>query len=128
MARILLIEADRLLGTNAKNVLKRAGHKVAVRVDPQAALDSAEAAKPDIIILDLLLAGRSGPEFLYEFRSYPDWLDIPVIIYSDLPSEEASLTGVGFSGLNIAAYCQKSSTSLGRLSRIIEQVLPSAVR
>ena len=95
MARILFIEPDYLLGANAKNILKRAGHSVDWHVDPQAAMDSADAAHPDIIILDLLLAGRSGIEFLYELRSYPEWAKLPVIIYSNVPAEEFSGAGVG---------------------------------
>ena len=43
MARILFIEPDRLLGANARKIFKRAGHDVNWQVDPQAAIDSADA-------------------------------------------------------------------------------------
>jgi len=45
---------------------------------------AADAHAPDVIILDLLLAGRSGVELLYELRSYPDWQSIPVLVYSNI--------------------------------------------
>lgn len=123
MARVLFIESDRLLGANAKAILKRAGHSVNWHVDPQAAMNSADATRPDIIILDLLLAGRSGVEFLYEFRSYPDWTTVPVIIYSDAAREEFNQASIGFSDLSIAAYHYKPTTSIAQLCKTAERLL-----
>ncbi len=126
MARILFIESDRLLGANTKQILKRAGHNVDWHVDPQMAMDSADAAHPDIIVLDLLLAGRSGFEFLYELRSYPEWVKLPVIIYSNVPAEEFSGAGIGTDQLDIAAYYYKPTTSIGELARSIDRILQPA--
>lgn len=85
---VLIVEADQLLAKNLFASLSRAGHKVVHKTDAQAAITAADVSTPDVIILDLLLANRSGIEFLYELRSYQDWKDIPVIIYSSVrPSE-----------------------------------------
>ncbi len=123
MARILFIEPDRLLGANAKKILKHAGHDVDWHVDPQSAMNSADAAHPDIIILDVLLAGRSGLEFLYEFRSYPEWAQLPVIIYSNVSAEDFNAAGTGFKHLGVAAYFYKPVTSINDLSKAIDQIL-----
>lgn len=123
MARILFIEPDRLLGANAKQILKHAGHWVDCCVDPQAAMDSADNMHPDIIILDLLLAGRSGIEFLYEFRSYPEWVRLPIIIYTNVKEEEFIGVGVGFKQLGISAYFYKPTTSISELSKSIDRIL-----
>ena len=122
MARILFIEPDRLLGANARKIFKRAGNEVNWQVDPQAAIDSAAETNSDVIVLDLLLAGRSGVEFLYEFRSYPEWSRLPVIIYSDISPEEFKGANVGFTQLNIAAYHYKPTTSITELCNSIEKV------
>ncbi|MDO8591451.1 MAG: response regulator [bacterium] len=126
MARILFIEPDRLLGANANRILKRSGHIVDLHVDPQAAMDSADAAHPDIIILDLLLAGRSGIEFLYEFRSYPEWAKLPVIIYSNVSPEDFSVAGAGAAQLGIAAYFYKPTTSISELAKSVDRILQTA--
>lgn len=126
MARILFIEPDRLLGANAQQIFKHAGHEVIWHVDPQAAIDAADASHPDVIVLDLLLAGRSGVEFLYEFRSYPEWSRLPVIIYSDISPEEFKGANVGFTQLNIAAYHYKPTTSITELCSSIEKVAQPA--
>lgn len=126
MARILFIEPDRLLGANAVKILKHSGHSVDLQVDPQAAMDSADAMHPDIIVLDLLLAGRSGVEFLYELRSYPEWAKLPVIIYSNVPVEEFSGAGIGFNQLDITAYYYKPAMPISELVRSIDQILQPA--
>lgn len=123
MTRILFIEPDRILGANAKAVMKRAGHSVDWHVDPQAAIDSADSVCPDVIVLDVLLAGRSGVEFLHEFHSYPEWVSVPTIVYSSISAEELNSTNIDFDQLNITAYHYKSAVSITELCRFIDKTL-----
>src|ERR1041385_8833501 len=101
MAQVLLIESDRIIAENAAKVLRKAGYEVDWQVEPQFALDSADSTVPKVIILDLILANRGGVEFLYEFRSYPDWQSIPIVLFSSLSPEELKGTLDGFDHLNI---------------------------
>lgn len=126
MARVLLIESDRILADNISQMLERAGHQTAWHLDPQAAIDSADTKTPDVIVIDLMLAGRSGVEFLYEFRSYPEWQNLPVIVFSDITPEEFSGAGTGFSQLNVAAYHYKPITKLADLLNSVDTVLQPA--
>ena len=119
MSQILLIESDRLIADNIKKVLKKAGFSVDWQVDPQAALDVADKNLPDLIIVDLALAGHGGVEFLYEFRSYPDWREVPVVIFSSLSAEELKEDITGLGHLNINAYHYKPNTSLSELVKSV---------
>lgn len=123
MARILFIESDRIFGANARSIMKRAGHEVNWHVDPQTAMDSADSKHPDIIILDLALAGRSGLEFLYEFRSYPEWSDVPAVIYSNVPIDEFGAETASFNQLNIAAYYHKPAVSITNVAKSVNGLL-----
>ncbi len=123
MARILLIESDRILADNISRVLKQAGHRSDWHFDPQAAIDSADSKAPDVIIIDLILAGRSGVEFLYEFRSYPEWQKLPIIIFSDITPEEFSGADTGFSQLNVVAYHYKPVSKLIDLVSSVDRAL-----
>lgn len=123
MARVLLIEPDKIIAGNVRSVLRSQGHGVDWQADPQAAMDSADAIRPDIVITDLLLAGRSGVEFLYEFRSYPEWSEVPIIIYSSVSPEEFSASTVGLESLNVAAYHYKPQTTSKQLCQSIDRVL-----
>lgn len=126
MANVLIIESDRILADNISQMLEQAGHQTAWNLDPQAAIDSADSKTPDAIIIDLMLAGRSGIEFLYEFRSYPEWQNVPVIVFSDITPEEFDHAGTGFSQLNVAAYHYKPITKLSDLLASIDTVLQPA--
>jgi len=127
MAKILLIESDKLLADNLRDFLEAAGHSSHWQVEPQAALDAVDSFKPNLIIMDLLLASRSGTEFLYELRSYPDWESLPVIIYSSLADGElGQWLPQGLEHLDIAAYHPKTAAGLGELGRSINRLLQPA--
>ena len=50
-----------------------AGHHVASAPAPRPPSWSLISVKPAIVMLELQLVEHSGIEFLYEFRSYPEW-------------------------------------------------------
>ena len=124
MAKILLIESDKLLAANLQAYLKAAGHSSRWQVEPQAALNAVDSFKPDLLVMDLMLAGRSGAEFLYELRSYPDWENLPVIIYSSTTGGElGKLAPQGLEHLGIGAYHYKTASSLAELGQSIDLLL-----
>lgn len=127
MAQVLLIEADQPLAATAQKFLQARGHAVKWHVDPQLAMDDVDSKLPDVIVLDLLLAGRSGVEFLYELRSYPDWQSLPVIVYSHISAGDLGSSASGFEQLGISAFLYKPLASLAELNQSIEQILQPAV-
>lgn len=114
MAHVLIVESDCIVARNIAGALTRQGHSSVFTVDAQAAINAADARTPDIIILDLLLAGRSGIELLYELRSYCDWQNIPAIIYSNLKTSE--LPEICFEQLGIERVLHKPSTTISELT------------
>jgi len=129
MANILLIETDHILAKNLSKYLKGLGHKVSWHVEPQAAINHADKSQPDVIILDLLLSNhRSGIEFLYEFRSYPEWQNLPVVIFSHVAAEDLRGCLDALKQLNVAAYRYKPTTSLSDLAQSIDQALQQPIK
>lgn len=126
MANILLIEPDNILGKTYATALKTAGHNVAHSRHAQDAVRQSDARKPDIIILELQLPGHSGIEFLYEFRSYPEWQNVPIIIHSLVTPEDLRTHLAQFDQLGIEAYLYKPTTNLRRLVRSVGEILQPA--
>ncbi len=126
MARIILLEPDYLIATDASLYLSRAGHDVEIHSDPQEAILGTDKHKPDLVVLDLQLAGRSGLEFLYELRSYPEWQSIPAIVLTNLHSEELRAFSEQFSELKVLECLYKPSTSLASLNQKIQNILQPA--
>jgi DNA-binding response OmpR family regulator len=121
MANILLIEPDAVLARTYVQALERAGHTVALAHGAQAAINAADATRPDLVLLELQLVAHSGIEFLYEFRSYADWLNIPVIILSNVPPAEfRDSARVLKAQLGVVAYYYKPHVTLQNLLHIVD--------
>lgn len=127
MPKVLIVDTDQMLTANIRDYLTFHGHEVRCCYDLQYAIDSADASCPDLVILELLLCGRSGVEFLYEFRSYPDWQHIPVVIFTNITSRDLGKSMAGFRQLNISAYHHKSSTTLHSLRQTVDFLLKTPV-
>ena len=91
MPNILLVEPDRELAEIISKYLS-ADYAVQVCTNAQEAISTADKNKPEVIILELAIPEHNGAAFLQELRSYQDWLDIPVIIYSRIARESIGLT------------------------------------
>jgi DNA-binding response OmpR family regulator len=125
MARIFLLETDKQLGSAAKQYFGKS-HEVYHFSDPQMAVTTADVHPPDVVVLNLFLAGRSGIEFLYELRSYPDWQTLPVIITGHLPSNELAEFADALMELRIHKYLPKHTTSLADMLAEVEQALQTS--
>ncbi len=123
MKRVLLLESNHLLAGNITKFLAKRGYKVDHQVQPQAAISAADVRRPDAVIVDLFLAGRGGLEFLYEFRSYPDWLNVPAIIYSSLPLADLGESAAAMQHLLVQAFYYKPNTTLAELAASLDQAL-----
>ena len=110
--RVLIIEPDKLLADNLSQVLKAAGHEASWQVDLQAAVEDIEAKRPQAIVLDLFLARRSGLELIYELRSYPDWQNIPIIIWSQAAGDEIQALLADQENFGPLQYHHKPAASL----------------
>lgn len=126
MPRILLIEPDVLLAKTYAECLEAAGHSVRSCVSAQSAIHAADEVKPEIVILEFQLVGHSGVEFLYEFRSYIDWQEVPLILLTHIPSGEfAGSRQLLYEELGVCAYLYKPQTTLRSLVRCVNELLPA---
>jgi CheY-like chemotaxis protein len=127
MAHIVLIEPDRVLAQTYCQAFTAAGHSVVPCASAQAAVLAADDRRPDVVVLELQLIEHSGIEFLYEFRSYPEWQQTPVIAHTTVPMSE-------FSGCwpllqeqpGFRTILYKPQTSLRRLLAAVREVAPVA--
>jgi CheY-like chemotaxis protein len=127
MAHILLIEPDRILAETYKTALEGAGHRVLPVSGAQAAIIACDQQMPDVVVLELQLIEHSGIEFLYEFRSYPEWQGIPVIIQSQVPPQEFTASQhLLREQLGVTAFLYKPQTTLRALLAQINQLSPQA--
>lgn len=79
--RVLAIEDDRDLAVLYESFLSAEGHDVRVARDAREGLRLMEE-RPDVVLLDLMLPGMDGYDFLREVRSRPQLRDTPVVVVS----------------------------------------------
>lgn len=127
MAHVLIIEPDRLLAQTYARALQHAGHEVRACTTAQGAVQLADEKQPDVVLLELQLVAHGGVEFLYEFRSYPDWQNIPIIIHSIVPPGEFNdSVQMLRQHLRVNEYLYKPNTNLKTLLQAVDAALAPA--
>lgn len=89
MKRILIIDDEKDYGFFIKQNLEATGDfQVDVCSDSTIAVKEAKELRPDLIILDFLMPGKSGIDILSELQAGKDTKNIPVIFLSAIIKEE----------------------------------------
>lgn len=69
MAKVLVVDDEKLLTDAYEIVLKKARHQVYIANDPNEGLELASKHKPDIILLDMLMPTMNGIEFMKQLKA-----------------------------------------------------------
>lgn len=114
--RVLIVEPSKDLAQVISESFATKGAITDVAYTAQGGIASADKNKPDIVILELLISEHNGLEFIHEFKSYQDWFDVPIIIYSDLSSEELGRAVGWTTDMNIIKHFYKPTVTLEELN------------
>ncbi len=96
MIKVLLIEDDQWLAESERDVLVKAGYRVTVASNALVAMELLDSNLPDVVVLDVLLAGSTGFSLLNELQSHADTRSIPVVLCTNLAEQ--------FSGNKLKEY------------------------
>jgi hypothetical protein len=88
--RVLLVDDDDVVRHQMRLQLQSSGWDISEAANGRIALARLDEARPDAIILDLIMPEMDGFEFLEEIRRHPEWRDISVIVLTskDLTAED----------------------------------------
>ena len=118
--KVLIIEDDGFIASLITGTLKRADFETNLAIDGEGALKKLETEIPDIILLDLILPGIGGFEILEKIKREDKTKKIPVIILSNLGSQEEIKKGLK-SGAD--AYLVKANILPEDVVKKIEEIL-----
>jgi DNA-binding response OmpR family regulator len=80
--KILIADDEPNIVTALEFLLQRNGYEVLIARDGEEALKTVERARPDLILLDIMMPVRSGYEVCKRIRERPDWAEIKVVMLS----------------------------------------------
>lgn len=86
--KILLIDDDVDICMLTQKVLEKYGYHVDAFHDAQIGVKHAMQNKPDLILMDIMLPGLSGPEVVSSLKMYSLFKDVPVVFLTSLVSGE----------------------------------------
>ena len=122
MALILIVEDYPSLQKIYSMAVQEAGHEFLIAKDGAEALKQATERNPDLILLDLLMPGVNGPEFLkrFDLKKHPQ---TKVIVFTNMdhPTLRAELSALGAD-----MYLTKSEYTPQELMTIIDNTLKKA--
>ncbi|WP_121061518.1 response regulator transcription factor [Chachezhania antarctica] len=78
--KVLLIEDEANIAEAIRFLLAREGWQVEVHADGTDAVDVIRASAPDLVILDVMLPGKSGMDVLQELRANGPMRSLPVLM------------------------------------------------
>ena len=122
---VLLVDDDESVRTAVKVILQSQHYNVRPTGSAEEALEELAKARCDLILLDLMLPGISGTDFLLELRRHPQWKDIPVVVLT-AAGPEAQSAALN-AGAKIVIGKPFSEASLTELVKGVLEKVASAV-
>lgn len=118
--KILIIEDESALIYALRAKFAASGFEPIIALNGELALEFADKEKFDIILLDLLLPKLNGFEVLSRFKASPKTASTPVIIFSNLDSQEDKKRALD---LGASEYLMKAQTSLDEVIKLVNKFI-----
>ncbi len=83
--RVLVIDDDATIRAIVAETLRGEGYLVQEASDGAAGLDQVRADPPDLVLLDIRMAGMDGMGFLDELHQTPSSREIPIVLITGTP-------------------------------------------
>ena len=80
--KILIADDEPNIVTALEFLLARGGYEVLIARDGDEALKTLESARPDLVLLDIMMPVKSGYEICRRIRERPEWAHIKVVMLS----------------------------------------------
>ena len=106
MKRVLIVEDQADIRKLIRMTLEFENYEIHEASDGSFGLRMAQAIRPDVLLLDVMMPGMSGPELLAELRRRELVVDIPVILMTakSMPDELAALMEHAVTGIIVKPF------------------------
>jgi CheY-like chemotaxis protein len=120
MAKILVVEDEKLLNEAYELVLKKEGHKVGTAFNGEEALKQFEKDKPDLVLLDLRMPKMDGVEFLKQLNPTDKYPEVHIIVFSNYDDQKEIDEAFKYGATR---YILKAWSSPKELAKVVRETL-----
>lgn len=122
--KIVLVEDDLFMSGILTRHLIGEGFAVVLMADGDQAFDHIAVERPDIVLLDIVLPGRSGFDILQKLKQVESTKSIPVLILSNLGSKEEIQRGID---LGAEGYLIKANSTIEEITEKVRGILSRSI-
>jgi DNA-binding response OmpR family regulator len=120
-SRILVADDDNTIRRFIVTLLSDRGYEILEAADGEQAFKVAEQAKPDLMLLDLIMPFRDGFDVLQDLKRAPETTGIPIIIMSVKDREEEIVKGLSMGAEDYVVKPFNSLELVARVRKILER-------
>lgn len=118
--KVLIVEDDHFILNTVSKKFRDSGFEVFVAKDADEAIKSVKSDKPEIVLLDIILPKGNGLELLKTIKSDSESSNIPVIIFSNLGSENDIKTAMDSGAVS---YIVKANLTPSSVVEKVKEIL-----
>lgn len=102
-SRILVADDDQALLETLTWILKDRGYHVIAVPGGEGLLGRLDQERPDLLMLDIMMPKVDGLQILEQVKQTERWRDLPVLMISSVPPEEATVRSLGLGASDFIA-------------------------
>lgn len=102
------------------NILNKNGYKISAALNGEQALKIIDKAKPDLILLDIMMPGMSGFDVIKKIKSIDEIKEIPVIFLTAKTEKEDVIQGIELGAVDYLTKPFNSTELLARVKNHLE--------
>jgi DNA-binding response OmpR family regulator len=115
--KVLIVDDEPNIVLSVEFLMKREGYQVVTAADGQEALDIIADARPDLVILDVMMPRKNGFEVCAELRADPQLAGMPILMLTAKGREAEMKKGLS---LGADAYITKPFSTHELVARVNE--------
>lgn len=124
---VLVVEDDEAIVTLLTYTLEKADYNVRVTKDGDEALMMVEEHKPDLVLLDWMLPGKTGIQICNQLRNNPNTKKIPIIMISARGEEGDRIEGLDRGADDYLVKPFSPKELLSRIQAVFRRIRPAFV-
>jgi len=126
-ARVLVVDDEPDITALVAYHLAKAGYRVSTAASGVEALNAVREERPDLVVLDLMLPGRSGFDVLSELRNRPETKDVGVVLLTAKKDEPDRIKGLSLGADDYLAKPFSPQELVLRVGAVLRRLTAPAV-